>query len=482
MSINRKEINDKLHDAEEQNKVSSSSQHALLCNIQGRIEDANEGINAANSVLGKITDVLRLDWLRQLGSELKGLLHRSIAINIATYQAVLRSQSPLPSQLERGLIEEPMILEDAIGRKAPVHLQFVTSWEALQSILEVRFRDIQGHKKIMQKQYGLQDGASGREVERSRAWQSAFLPGQRVEMSMVFHSEEPASSDFNNATCPGCHTPTTSSTDSDIQCSNCSIWYRRITVVEDETSSVTTSMEHAPMPGSVNTSGRDSLSRNRKRVQSDENSDDEEDEEVRDFKRVRIMSRPKRNDHVFIIDHTGQTNAYQGNFHLKTSMWEDENTYCFEVGLRGTTVARREDNNMINATRLLSVANVPRTRRTKILRTEKIRHDVKLGPRDLKGTWFTFERALELGNQFKITHLLYPLFVHDIMPLLRSPLNKAEAPYTSTYPADDQGVMRSTNLQDIREPVVAGPIHPSWETAIEEETNLRAPLQDMFGS
>jgi hypothetical protein len=474
MSINRKEVNDRLQDAGEQSKLASSSQHALLSDIQGRIEDANDGINAANSVLGKVTDVLRLDWLRQLGSELKGLLHRSIAINIATYQAVIGNQSPLPSQLERGLLEEPMILEDAIGRKAPVHLQFVTSWEALESILEVRFRHIQGHKKIIQKQYGLQDGATKREVERSRAWQSAFLPGQRVEMSMVFHSEEPASSDFNNATCPGCQTTTKGSTDSDIQCTNCSIWYRRITVVEDQIPPVTSSIDHDPMPKSVNTPDRDSLAHNRKRVQSDADSDDEGEEDVRGFKRVRIMSRPERNTPVFITDDTGQINLYQSRFHLETSSWEDENTTLFEVSVRLTIVARRADNNTINATRLLSVANVPRARRNKILRSENARHVIREGQLSVKGTWIPLERALKLANQFKITDILYPLFVHDITTQLCSPLNQAEAPHISLDLPDDQVLTRSTDLLDIREPVVAGPFHPSWETAIEEETTLRA--------
>jgi hypothetical protein len=123
MSINRKAINDKLYNAEEQSKLTSLSQYVLLCNIQGHIDDADEVIDLNNSVLGKVTDVLRLDLLRRLGFELIGLLYRFIAINIATCPVVVRKQAPLPSQLERGLIEEPMILEDAIGRIAPFYPQ-----------------------------------------------------------------------------------------------------------------------------------------------------------------------------------------------------------------------------------------------------------------------------------------------------------------------------------------------------------------------
>jgi hypothetical protein len=55
-------------------------------------------------------------------------------------------------------------LEDAIGRIAPVHLQFVTSWDAFNAVLEIRFRDLQGFKKVKDKQYGLRNKATKRDV------------------------------------------------------------------------------------------------------------------------------------------------------------------------------------------------------------------------------------------------------------------------------------------------------------------------------
>ena len=185
MDINKTKLDDHISGFQQQNATSLSKQDAVLVSIQGRIEDTNRLISDSTSVTSKIADALRLDWLRQLGAELKGYMRRIIAMNVATYHAVISIQTALPSHLERGLIEEPFILEDAIGRVAPVHLQFVTSWDAFHSVLEIRFRDVQGFKKVQHKQYGLQEKATGRDIDQSRPWHKAFRPGQRIDMSFI---------------------------------------------------------------------------------------------------------------------------------------------------------------------------------------------------------------------------------------------------------------------------------------------------------
>jgi len=43
---------------------------------------------------------------------------------------------------------------------------------------------------------------------------------------------------------------------------------------------------------------------------------------------------------------------------------------------------------MINGTKLLNVAGMTRGRRDGILKSEKMRHVVKIGPMHLKGVWF----------------------------------------------------------------------------------------------
>jgi protein SOK2 len=50
-------------------------------------------------------------------------------------------------------------------------------------------------------------------------------------------------------------------------------------------------------------------------------------------------------------------------------------------------LTRFADNHMINGTKLLNVAGMTRGRRDGILKSEKTRHVVKIGPMHLKGVW-----------------------------------------------------------------------------------------------
>ncbi|KAB5554671.1 hypothetical protein GE09DRAFT_1058964 [Coniochaeta sp. 2T2.1] len=124
------------------------------------------------------------------------------------------------------------------------------------------------------------------------------------------------------------------------------------------------------------------------------------------------------------FDTTGQIAPPGMKPRVTATLWEDEGSLCFQVEARGICVARREDNHMINGTKLLNVAGMTRGRRDGILKSEKIRHVVKIGPMHLKGVWIPFERALDFANKEKITELLYPLFVHNIGALLYHPTNQ----------------------------------------------------------
>jgi protein SOK2 len=91
---------------------------------------------------------------------------------------------------------------------------------------------------------------------------------------------------------------------------------------------------------------------------------------------------------------------------VTATLWEDEGSLCFQVEAKGVCVARREgtairnttlricsvltcliDNHFINGTKLLNVAGMTRGRRDGILKSEKTRHVVKIGPMHLKGVW-----------------------------------------------------------------------------------------------
>lgn len=86
-------------------------------------------------------------------------------------------------------------------------------------------------------------------------------------------------------------------------------------------------------------------------------------------------------------DTTGQIAPQGMKPRVTATLWEDEGSLCFQVEANGVCVARREDNHMINGTKLLNVAGMTRGRRDGILKSEKTRHVVKIGPMHLKGVW-----------------------------------------------------------------------------------------------
>lgn len=173
--------------------------------------------SASGSILSNLSK------LKSLYAQVKSTLNKIIIINVATYKMVLSMHNRLPSYLERTLINEPFILEDAIGRISPVHMQFISSWAALEAVLETRFRGLQGHDKVVCGHWMLQDRATGREISRKRCWEGAFLPGQKIDMSLLFEREttsqsfgtvfDTLSSDSNSrssqTSCPRCQAEST---------------------------------------------------------------------------------------------------------------------------------------------------------------------------------------------------------------------------------------------------------------------------------
>ncbi|RCH91638.1 hypothetical protein CU098_000884, partial [Rhizopus stolonifer] len=122
---------------------------------------------------------------------------------------------------------------------------------------------------------------------------------------------------------------------------------------------------------------------------------------------------------------------------LTTTLWEDEGTICYQVDANGICVARRQDNDMINGTKLLNVAGMSRGKRDGILKNEKGRVVVKVGAMHLKGVWITFARAKLLAAQYKIQEVLYPLFVDDpgvflYSTTLHNPTNRISS-YRSSF-------------------------------------------------
>jgi len=115
-----------------------------------------------------------------------------------------------------------------------------------------------------------------------------------------------------------------------------------------------------------------------------------------------------------------------------TALWKDEGCLCYQVETRGVSVARRDDNRMINGTKLLTLAGMTAARKGVLLRREKTKHVVKLGPTQFNGVWIPFERALELANAEKVVDLLYPLFEHDIESFVNQTLDQKLTPHVDS--------------------------------------------------
>ncbi|KAK0555758.1 hypothetical protein OC846_000396 [Tilletia horrida] len=137
----------------------------------------------------------------------------------------------------------------------------------------------------------------------------------------------------------------------------------------------------------------------------------------------------------------------QNRHRVTTTLWEDEGTLCFQVDAKGVCIARRNDNNMINGTKLLNVCGMTRGKRDGILKNEKDRIVVKVGAMHLKGVWITFERAKTLAEQNDILDILYPLFETNLQDFL----------YQPEFPRSGMGGLHGSQERSAQRPRVLGP-------------------------
>lgn len=209
------------------------AQNGVLSKLSNTVTETNALVSQTTALSRQIVDGLAK--IGDLCTQAKTAMSKILFINIATYKMVLALKTSLPGYLERSLFSEPFVLEDAIGRISPVHLQFISSWEALDAVLDNRFRGLQGHDKVRSGHWTLQDRATGREISRRRTWEGAFLPGQRVNMSLLFQREttvesfdSPAQATTSyQAACPRCQADVTDSRDAE------TIWYVRQSRIDD---------------------------------------------------------------------------------------------------------------------------------------------------------------------------------------------------------------------------------------------------------
>ncbi|KAL5348141.1 hypothetical protein ACLOAV_006621 [Pseudogymnoascus australis] len=214
--------------AEERTQADLLAQKTMLEHIQDRLQENTQLVASISSNAASIASLLKLGWLRRMGFVVKEYLADIMTVNMSIYQTVIRIQAAIPYN-SQGPITDIFMLEDAIGRTTPVTLQFINSWDAFDNVLETRFRNLPGHLKILHKEFVLQERATMREISRIEPWEGAILPGQKIDMSMVF-------TDTRSETrmpCPGCSHTCDNYSDAGTQCINCGMSFSRIIDLSD---------------------------------------------------------------------------------------------------------------------------------------------------------------------------------------------------------------------------------------------------------
>ena len=99
----------------------------------------------------------------------------------------IQIRNAIPAQV---LLQQPVILHDALGQIAPVHLDFIDSAEAFMAVLEIRFQD-RGSRKIRRKEFDLRDAARQNQIDLQKPWRRVFLVREPLEslFLMEVHSQ-----------------------------------------------------------------------------------------------------------------------------------------------------------------------------------------------------------------------------------------------------------------------------------------------------
>ncbi|CEI70388.1 unnamed protein product [Fusarium venenatum] len=132
--------------------------------------------------------ISKLDIIYSLGAQLR-ISTCQIASMIYSIAGDLNNIKDICMRLDRGPSDEHFILEDITGRVFPIHLKTITSWEILQFILSERFKGKKGARRVQHKRYTLRENKTQRLINRSIPWDSAFLPYQKVNMSLMCNDQ-----------------------------------------------------------------------------------------------------------------------------------------------------------------------------------------------------------------------------------------------------------------------------------------------------
>ncbi|SNX87416.1 related to transcription factor MBP1 [Melanopsichium pennsylvanicum] len=92
------------------------------------------------------------------------------------------------------------------------------------------------------------------------------------------------------------------------------------------------------------------------------------------------------------------------------------NVPVYEITVRGIAVMRRRGDGWLNATQILKIAGIEKTRRTKILEKSILtgEHEkIQGGYGKFQGTWIPLQRAQQVAAEYNVSHLLQPILEFD---------------------------------------------------------------------
>lgn len=173
--------------SESSTQRSLADQDQELATLRSEIRNNSSLASSMNSMVQSMSQ--QFSRFMNLLVSVKSMLSQGFRLNVATYRAVLSIQESVGQSMDRTLIQDPFVLEDPLGRVAPVHLQFITSWKAFYAVVATRFEGLPGHHKIERREFVIQERATSREITGNEPWEIAFRPGASVLMSLVFQRD-----------------------------------------------------------------------------------------------------------------------------------------------------------------------------------------------------------------------------------------------------------------------------------------------------
>lgn len=196
--ITTDDINSKIDALEEKIDSNADAEAGSATKLREHVEEGNNQLVLA--VKG-VQEELRLGWLGNCLSELKEMVSQIFITTGTTFSATQRIETILLSRAQKALVRT-FTFEDALGRITQWDLVYISSWDALDAVIEICFRDLPGHEKVARKEYVFQDERTNREIKRSTPWSGAMLPDQHVNMGLLFRKQ---SSKNERLWCPYCH-------------------------------------------------------------------------------------------------------------------------------------------------------------------------------------------------------------------------------------------------------------------------------------